>query len=155
MQPALVGDTSPFEFVDEEDDDDPIDDSLSILKIKDVGLDNKALQAAALSLNISPSEVVHMIEHNELVSYFDDDTLVIPNEQFCDGRVILGILEVVKLFDMNHYLAWMFLDDVIYYGDIHPTPLSKLRESQSKEDTYKLLYQFNLSKSSLDWGSFL
>ena len=118
-------------------------------------------QAARLLLHDDEAQIRRAVENNCLVGLLQPDNAYrIPAEQFCDGAVVPGVAEVLRLFArqgdngdrIDHKDAWFFLSTNLYVGGPAPRPIDKLRDAAAKGKTREVLVELARAKESFDYG---
>lgn len=129
-----------------------------------VPADGTYLTAAEVAdrLGVSKSTVTRRIAHHQMIGFRAfKNALRIPLDQFCDGDVIPGVADILRLFAPeptshdsapDHKAAWFFLASVLYSGEPDPRPIDRLRSAARSGDTAAIIDKLVRAKTSLDYG---
>ena len=110
---------------------------------------------AAKMLGVVETTVTRRIAKGELLGFKTfKNTLRIPKDQIKDGVVVLGVSDVIELFEGHHMSAWGFLNDRLFYGSNAPRPIDRLRLINTKQDLEDCLAELAEVKEGSDRGDY-
>ena len=129
--------------------------------VHDDGIHLTAAQAAAL-LGVSKSTITRRVADHQIIGFSRlKKALSIPAEQFVDGDIVPGVIEILHHFaddpalpkrSPNHRSAWLFLSANLYSGDPEPRPIDRLRSAFASRTTAAAVDELTRAKESLDRG---
>ena len=118
--------------------------------------------SAAKHLGVAKSTVTRRINKNELIGFRAfTNALRIPEEQFIEGTVVLGVPSILAMFTeelpeggthTDHKGAWNFLSTVVSPGDAEPRPIDKMKAGVRNRNSSVVLAELCRIKESLDYG---